>query len=51
MASCDGTRNRIFPSLDDELRGRELTALESHVRSRPTCHEAVAEEARSLHEP
>jgi hypothetical protein len=49
MASCDGTRNRIFPSLDDELRG--LTALESHVRSRPTCHEAVAEEARSLHEP
>ena len=50
MGLCDESRNRIFLYLDDELRGRELTALESHVRSCSTCQAAVAEERRFLNE-
>lgn len=50
MEPCDGNRSRIFFYLDDELRGRELTALESHVRSCSTCQEAVARERGFLNE-
>lgn len=50
MRPCDDNRSRIFLYLDDELRGRELTALESHVRSCSTCQGAVAEERRFLNE-
>jgi anti-sigma factor RsiW len=50
MGPCDESRRRIFLYLDDELRGRELTALESHVRSCSACQGAVAEERRFLDE-
>jgi len=50
MGPCDESRSRIFLYLDDELRGRELTALESHVRSCSACRRAVAEERRFLNE-
>src|ERR1022692_3283785 len=50
MGPCDESRSRIFLYLDDELRGRELTALESHVRGCSACQRAVAEERRFLNE-
>ncbi|MGO4884189.1 MAG: anti-sigma factor family protein [Bryobacteraceae bacterium] len=50
MEPCDKDRSRIFLYLDDELRGRELTAWESHVRGCPACRQAVAQERRFLNE-
>lgn len=48
MKPCDENRLRITLYLDDELRGQELAAFESHVASCADCRAAVDEERRFL---
>jgi hypothetical protein len=50
MGLCDENCSLIFLYLDDDLCGRELMALESHVRGCSTCQRAVAHERRFLNE-
>lgn len=48
MNPCDENRERLFIYLDDELRGGDLAAFESHVRVCEACRRAVDTERRFL---
>jgi len=48
MEPCEESRNRIFLYLDDELRGAERAALESHAHACEACRQALAEERSFL---
>ncbi len=46
MSACDVNRQRICLYLDNELRGDDLAAFESHTNACPSCRQAVDAERR-----